>query len=219
MEGKCCSSEELLQRVLLWLACHHDVSELCIKHAHEAVRGPSSQPDDPLFKRFKERFGCIALEDRNMWNWPNDDDWRHQKAEQVLAWANTRMEHETWPREDYRELLELVVIFLGGVVKRIWKNAAVPIDIVIRKPNAVHQARFMARCLYILKIASYLHQGVFGLKRNNNKQEVHILAEFTALIYVPYFLRSPLPLAAPRLDRDLWNDLHSYMFQKQFCRV
>ena len=34
--------EELLQRVLLWLACRHHVSELCIKHAHEAVRGPSS---------------------------------------------------------------------------------------------------------------------------------------------------------------------------------
>ena len=193
---------ELLQWVLLWLACRHHVSELCIKHAHEAVRGPSLGPDDPLFKRFKERFGFIALEDRNVWNWPNDDHWRHQKAEQVLAWPNTHMEHGTWQREDYRELLELVVIFLGEVVKRIRKNAAVPIDIVIRKPGAVHQARFMARCLYILKIALYLHQEDFGLKRNNKKQEVHILAEFTALIYVPYFLRSPLPFAAPRLDRD-----------------
>ena len=105
--------EELLQRVLLWLACRHHVSELCIKHAHEAVRGPSSGPDDPLFKRFKERFGFIAHEDWNVWNWPNDDDWRHQKAEQVLAWANTHMEHGTWPREDCRELLELVVIFPG----------------------------------------------------------------------------------------------------------
>ena len=89
--------EELLHRVLLWLACRHHVSELCIKHAHEAVRGPSSGPDDPLFKRFKERFGFIALEDRNVWNWPNDEDWTHQKAEQVLAWANTHMEHGTWP--------------------------------------------------------------------------------------------------------------------------
>ena len=120
------------------------------------------------------------------------------------------MDCGTWEREDYRELLELIVIFLGGVVKRIRKNSAVPVDIYIRKPGAVHQAHFMASCLYILKIFFYLHQEDFGLKRDVRKMEVQALAEFIALIYAPYFLQSPLAIAAPQLDHDLWNDLHSY---------
>ena len=37
------------------------------------------------------------------------------------------------------------------------------------------------------------------------------MAEFSALIYVPYFLQSLLAIAAPMVDRNLWNDLHSYM--------
>ena len=55
----------------------------------------------------------------------------------------------------------------------------------------------------------YLHQDDFGLKKKE-KNEVVILAEFIALIYAPYFLQSPMAIDAPRLDRDLFNDLESY---------
>ena len=40
---------------------------------------------------------------------------------------------------------------------------------------------------------------------------MHALAEFIALIYVPYFLQSPLAIAALRLDQDLYSDLESYL--------
>ena len=57
------------------------------------------------------------------------------------------MQQGTWDRKDYQELLELVVIYLGGVVNRIRKKSAVPIDVHIRKPGAVHHARFKASSL------------------------------------------------------------------------
>ena len=62
------------------------------------------------------------------------------------------MQLATWDREDYRELLELVVIYLGGVVKRVRKKEVIPIaaEDVIRKPGAIHRARFMASCIYHL---------------------------------------------------------------------
>ena len=200
--------EELVRHVLLWLACRHHIAELHIKHASEEVQGPSKVPDDPLFKRFKEKFGFLDLSSRKVWKWPSRGR-RYEKANQVLQWGDRTMQQRTWDREDYRELLELVVIYLGGVVKRIRKNSAVPIDVHIRKPGAVHHARFMASSLYILKISMYLHQDDFGLKEKE-KNEVDILAEFIALIYVPYFLQSLMAINAPRLDRDLFNDLESY---------
>ena len=36
------------------------------------------------------------------------------------------------------------------------------------------------------------------------------LAEFLALVHVPYFLQMRFASAAPRLDRDLWEDFHEY---------
>ena len=35
-------------------------------------------------------------------------------------------------------------------------------------------------------------------------------AEFVCLLYVPYFLQTSLPVAAPRLDRDFYVDLEQY---------
>ena len=113
--------EELARQVLLWLACLHHIAELHIKHASEEVRGPHKGPDDPLFKRFKEKFGYLDLSSRKVWKWLSRG-WRCEKANQVLQCGDRMMQQGTWDREDYRELLELVVIYLGGVVKRIRKK-------------------------------------------------------------------------------------------------
>ena len=83
------------------------------------------------------------------------------------------MDRGTWEREDYRELLELVVIFLGGVVKRIQKNTAVPVDI-----NRYSTSSKIHGILHIHP--EDLHQEDFELRRDIKKQEVHILAEFNA---------------------------------------
>ena len=108
--------EVMLQRSLLWLACRHHIPELFIKHANTAIRGPSKGPDDPLFKEFKAFFGFINLDNRTVWKWPTSvRDRRHQRAGDILVWADRHMQRATWPREDYRELLELEVLYLGGV--------------------------------------------------------------------------------------------------------
>ena len=69
------------------------------------------------------------------------------------------MRRGTWPREDYRELLELTVVVLGGVVKRMQYGSFNVIRSPIRKPGACHRARFMASCLYLFKI--YLFKSQF----------------------------------------------------------
>ena len=91
-----------------------------IKHASEVLCGPHRGPDDPLFKQFKEIFQSLDLDNRKTWEWSDDsNDWRHQRATSVLSWADKHMQLATWPREDYREMLALVVMFSGGDVKRV----------------------------------------------------------------------------------------------------
>ena len=133
-KGSVSRFEKSVGRSLLWLACRHHIPELHIKHAHEVLRGPSRGPDDPLFKRFKTIYGSIVTADQSAWIWPHDpNDWRYQRASTVLAWADHHMEVATWCREDYREILELVVIFIVR-------------DEVVRQPGTIHRARSMASC-------------------------------------------------------------------------
>ena len=121
--------------------------------------------------------------------------------------ADHHMQKATWPREDYRELLELVTIYLGGVVKRVHGGQATVVPVQIRKPGAIHRARFMASSLYLLKIC--LFQNQFTTNRQNINDAL-ILVEYIALIHAPYFLKCPLAIPAPRHDRDLWVDLAEY---------
>ena len=40
--------------------------------------------------------------------------------------------------------------------------------------------------------------------------EIKIVAEYIALLHVPYFLKSPLAISAPRQDRNFWVVLQAY---------
>ena len=207
-KGSVSRFEKMLQKVVLWLACRHHIPELFVKHANIAVRGESTAPEDPLFAKFRKKFGYIDVDVKHVWIWPEENDCRHQRASDVLAWAERHMRNGTWAREDYRELLELTVLFLGGVVKRMQYGSFNVICSPIRKPGACHRARFMASCLYLYKI--YMFQSQFLELTPEQASEVGIMVEYIALIHVPYFLQCPIAASAPRQDRDFWVDLLVY---------
>ena len=148
------------------------------------------------------------MKDRSLWEWPDNlNDWRHQRANDVLLWADYHMQHATWPREDYRAQLEFVVVYLDGVVKCVQNNNVVNVDVTIRKPGTIHTARFMASCLYLLKICLFRMQFDTPLK---NIEDAQILAEYIALLHAPYLLKSPLASRAPRHDGDFFLDVCAY---------
>ena len=43
------------------------------------------------------------------------------EAEAVLEWGSNCLQKNSFPREDYRELLELIVFYLGGEVPRTFR--------------------------------------------------------------------------------------------------
>ena len=62
------------------------------------------------------------------------------KAHLVLVWAKQTLAKTVFPRSDYRELVELVIVYLGGVVP----------SFKFRKPKLVSSARFMQRAIYYI---------------------------------------------------------------------
>ena len=74
----------------------------------------------------------------------------------------------------------------------------------MEKAGACHHARFMAKALYLCKMAMTVHQLP---DRAEEAQAVKRMATFIAVHYAKYWLQAPLAVAAPRLDLQFWKDM------------
>lgn len=141
INGACVLLEQKLDREMLIFACRHHVYELVLKSVFEAkVSQVTASPDIPLFKTFRE-------------NWKKVDAEKIQicieklsclnvsEIERLLEFYRSELTKEI-ARDDYRELVELSIIFLGGDTEKKYK---------IRPPGAMHQARWMERAIYSQK--------------------------------------------------------------------
>ena len=77
----------------------------------------------------------------------------------------------------------------------------------MRRPGALHRARFMHHGLYILKMAMLADLIELGPEERG---EILKMAEFIALFHGPYFLQASLSAAGPRLDLELWKHMEKY---------
>ena len=80
-----------------------------------------SAPTDPVFEAFKKKFGFIPLHPLRLWEWPEDHSTQPYpfivaRAIAVRHWGEDHLLHESFGRDDYRELCELTVHYLGGQV-------------------------------------------------------------------------------------------------------
>ena len=108
------------------------------------------------------------------------------------------MDNNTFPCEDYKDLVELTVLHLGGKLKARF---------VFRKPGAFHHARFMSKCIYYLKIQMLNERFIMSCEE---KSQVRRMANFIALFDSRSFLRSSLPSAGPV------DDLQYFFLIKQY---
>lgn len=80
-------------------------------------------------------------------------------------------------------------------------------DFVMRAPGALHHARFLASCLYIMKLTMLADNLRPGLVTPNMKVNIDRMALYIALFHGPWFLQACLASAAPRLDMELWHNM------------
>lgn len=198
INGACVRIEQTLGRNLLFLACRHHVFELIIGAVYLKCMGVSDGPDVRIFKRFKE-------------HWPFIDHQRYQDASsdestaaQLVDIKDSTMEFisdhllQQQPRDDYREMLELCLIFLGGKPKG---------GVRFMKPGAIHHARWMAKVIYTLKI--WLFRSQFQLT-SREERGLRDICVFTARLYVKAWFTASQAAAAPGNDLQLIKDLVAY---------
>ena len=142
--GACKFIEEWRGSPLLWLACRHHVAELHMGTVVHVVTGNTNDPGVKLFRRLKKEWSQlhIDLEDLVLFDTSHLEDALQAEAEAVLGWAQEQLLAKTWPREDYKELLELLIVSLGGTVP----------GFSFKIPGADHHARWMSKAIYYLKI-------------------------------------------------------------------
>jgi hypothetical protein len=104
------------------------------------------------------------------------------------------------PRNDYKELLELTIIFLGGV----------PVSgVKFKRPGAMSSARWMAKALYCLKLCLFRRQLSPSLTATEANGLLRV-AVFIVRVYVKVWFSAPDTVAAPRNDLQLLKDLKAY---------
>ena len=211
--GVCVLLENDIGREMLHLACRRHVSEIVLAKVY-SLCDVSKSPNLELFSNFKDFWPQIdqcsfstAMDDENMA--ALIAPWR----EGIIVFAVAELE-KFHPRDDYRELLELTIIFLGS---------APPRGISFRYPGAVHRARWMARAIYAIKMWLFrkqyepLQQGSSTERKSrgpsyceqiwNHLKEVSL---FVTAIYIRYWFQSPSSTAAPRNDLELLCELSRY---------
>ena len=213
--------DKALGRANLWLGCRRHASERHVVHANKAVVGPTTGPDEALFKRFKDNFDLLDINDLKTYSWDGDEVSSYgpylfstERALMVKEWAEDCCKTGVFPREDYRELLELITFVLNGEIFRksnINDTELRKIDFKMERPGAFHHARFMAKAIYYIKmfvlLPQLLDKSIFTYAEGN---QIERMATFIILVYGQYFLQSALTAAAPRLDLSFWKNAVKY---------
>ena len=186
--------EGFMDKDLVYLACRHHMFELILRAAFEVKFPGTSGPNVPMFKRFREE-------------WPNFDLTSYENG---LAGLETSLKNEIphiiqyiksflkeqLPRSDYKELLELSLIFLG-----------VREEITFKKPGAVHHARWMAKAIYSLKI--FLFRKPYKVNKGDT-EKLHAICKFIVFRYLASWYTAPLAISAPNNDLKLIKSLIDY---------
>ncbi|XP_063974411.1 uncharacterized protein LOC135161076 [Diachasmimorpha longicaudata] len=188
--GACILLEQLVGRDLLHLPCRHHILELLLRAAFESGMGWTSGPDVPIFKRFQVQWSSI---DKNDFS-PGVHDATVKEAlndhmQQMLDFAEAQLKGDT-VRMDYKEFLELVVLFLGGNLPRGNRFRAL---------IGIHHARWMSKSIYSLKI--FLFRNQFNLT-SKEKSGLIDACIFIIMSYQRAWFTASNAVSAPN------NDLH-----------
>ena len=199
LNGAATLLEQLLEKDILYFACRHHIFELVLRCVFDAKMPPSTGPDVPIFKRFEQfwsqldqtKFSC-GIDDEKVQSFITTD-----QVEEINSFVSHHLE-VAQPRDDYKEFLELVQIFLGKV----------PLEKVTFHPTgAMHHARWMSKAIYSLKM--YMFRESFKMSAKE-KTAIREICVFIVLVYVQAWFTAPCPISAPNHDLMFLKKLRDY---------
>ena len=197
--GACRYLEDWLDTPLLWLACRHHIHELHAKRFVQGIFGQTKDPGVALFRRLKSSWHSIQIDYDKLskFDFTSVPDWMQVEGKSVLDWALKELAKKTWPRADYKELLELTIICLGGDIP----------GFKFRLPGPDHHARWMSKVIYLLKL--FLLLNMFKMSEDEKIQVVEV-SKYILILYVKHWFESPLPTAAARNDLTFMVNVLKY---------
>ena len=111
--------EDYIDTGILQCGCRHHCSELICGKMWELIFGETSSPKVAIFEKFQKDFEFINIDYKNLSKLDISSlpEWLQEECRSVLSWALDHLEKATFPRGDYKELLQLLIIYLGGSVE------------------------------------------------------------------------------------------------------
>ncbi|XP_047141348.1 uncharacterized protein LOC124816271 [Hydra vulgaris] len=179
------------ESILLELACRRHIYELHLKHFWEQITsGKTAAPENLMFKRFQTNWNCIkkTVDPSNLIRFDINsisNTFLATQIEETIQFCKDALKTDIVPRGDYRELLELTLMYLHP--EKFFK---------VRAPGCVSHARFMSKTIYYLKIQILSTHLPYDLTVSQRK-ELKAMAEFISIFYSVWFLRTSLPSGAP----------------------
>ena len=183
--------EGLMGKKLFYHACRHHIYELVIKPVYQQIFGSATiGPENVLFKEFKSALSSIdTTQDIKTLELDPSNKWLEQRAKEVTEeltqllsreLERERINHTVLIRDDYKESADNTLVLLNAVSQH---NAT------IRKPGAVHSARWMSQVLYCQKMYMWSQQMSYDDILIAKLRGINL---FLALFYVPAWLSSSI---------------------------
>lgn len=200
LSGACVLIEQHLEKDLLYLPCRHHIYEIVLRAVFEVkIPEASNSPEVTSLKKFQKKWNTInpnkitpGMEDQYVENMLED------VKSDVLYFCYNCLDHQQI-RGDYKELVELVVLFLNGEKCD---------NIKIHPPGAAHHARWMARAIYAIKMYLFRKQYMMTETEETSIRDVCI---FVVKYYVKYWFSCTSATIAPRQDLNFIHDMIMYM--------
>jgi hypothetical protein len=184
--------EDYLDRQILKLLCFRHIVDLLAKNAALVVWGRrTTGPGDTVFLRYKREWSEVKdqIDYTALRQFPQATyrgTYLDEVREDVVMWSNHALAAKTFGRNHYNYLVQLINIYLTGIVPRGWKFG---------KPQTVSPSRFCQYGIYYLTLALLLR--MLDWLTPVQRIEVDKMAIITSLFYGPLFLRSYLSSCAP----------------------
>lgn len=188
--------EQKLGLDLLYFPYRHHIRELKLRAAFESKFGASSSTMVPLFQRFQKEWEKIK---GSQIQTGISDSYVEVHlagvAKDIVEFCENELKQNV-ERDDYKELLQLGLLFLN---KGDGMN--------LKKPGAMHHARWMSKAIYCLKI--FLFRQTFKLTRRET-QWLRDVCIYIVQFYIKFWFRSTVPSEAPNNDLMLLRQMHEY---------
>jgi hypothetical protein len=171
--------------------------EVLLSDAFGVCFGPSSGPEILFFKRFRDRWAQLIHRQPMQRATP-----LISASKQCKKFINEQLQ-VGHPRDDYKEFLYLAAALVGSGTDTV--------AMAIRKPGAMHRARWMTKAIYSMKIELLLdgNESVIQLTARE-LQGIQRFNRFVVNIYLQSWFSCRRVVDAPINDILLIQRLHDY---------